>query len=101
MAITFIGTVVAKPETRNELENLLAQQVDPTRAEPGCINYDFHVDTADACVFVFYENWVSQADLDPYVHAASRAVDVPARQVARKTDRDSLSSDAQRPLQHD
>jgi len=56
MHFTLIGTVVAKDETRVELRNLLADQVAPTRAEPGCVNYDFHVDATDPNVFVFYEN---------------------------------------------
>lgn len=67
MAITIIGTVTAKPETRAELLDLLARQVEPTRAEPGCINYDFHVDAEDQCVYVFYENWRSQSDLDAHL----------------------------------
>ncbi len=33
-----------------ELYDLLASQVDPTRAEEGCINYDFHVDAKDPAV---------------------------------------------------
>lgn len=65
--VTIIGTVMAKPETREELAGLLASQVTPTRAEPGCMNYDFHVDAADPCCFVFYENWRSQADLDAHL----------------------------------
>ena len=65
--VTIIGTVTARPETRSELLTLLADQVAPTRAEPGCLNYDFHVDAADACCFVFYENWQSQADLDAHL----------------------------------
>ena len=64
---TIIGTVVAKPDTREELQAILAAQVDPTRAEEGCINYDFHVDASDPCVFVFYENWRSQEDLDNHL----------------------------------
>ncbi|OHV80995.1 putative quinol monooxygenase [Ensifer sp. LCM 4579] len=67
MAVTIIGTVIAHPETRAELEDLLAAQVAPTRAEPGCINYDFHVDAGDPCVFVFYENWKSQEDLETHM----------------------------------
>jgi quinol monooxygenase YgiN len=63
--VTIIGTVIAKPETREELQTLLAAQVAPTRAEPGCINYDF--DANDPCVFVFYENWRSQPDLDAHM----------------------------------
>lgn len=65
--VTIIGTVTAKPETRDELHGLLAAQVVPTRAEPGCINYDFHVDAADPCCFVFYENWRRQADLEAHL----------------------------------
>jgi quinol monooxygenase YgiN len=65
--VTIIGTVTAKPETRAELHALLVKQVEPTRKEAGCINYDFHVDAEDPCVFVFYENWRSQADLDAHL----------------------------------
>lgn len=64
---TIIGTVTARPETREELARLLAAQVAPTRAEPGCINYDFHVDATDPCVFVFYENWTDRAALDAHL----------------------------------
>ena len=64
---TIIGTVTARPETRVELEDLLMAQVKPTRAEAGCINYDFHVDAADPCVFVFYENWTSRSALDTHL----------------------------------
>ncbi len=64
---TIIGIVVAKPEARAELLAILAAQVAPTRAEPGCMNYDFHVDAGDPCVFMFYENWHSKADLDAHL----------------------------------
>ena len=64
---TIIGTVTARPETREELASLLMAQVAPTRAEAGCINYDFHVDAADPCVFVFYENWTDRAALDAHL----------------------------------
>ncbi|UTH48889.1 antibiotic biosynthesis monooxygenase [Loktanella salsilacus] len=65
--VTIIGTVTAKPETRDELQALLSAQVAATRAEPGCLNYDFHCDAADSCCFVFYENWRTQADLDMHM----------------------------------
>ena len=64
---TIIGTVTARPETRQELAVLLAAQVAPTRAEAGCLNYDFHVDAANPCVFVFYENWTSREALDAHL----------------------------------
>jgi len=65
--VTIIGTVTAKPDTREELHELLAKQVVPTRDEEGCINYDFHVDATDPCRFVFYENWRTQEDLDAHL----------------------------------
>ena len=61
---TIIGTVVAKPETREELCRILMAQVAPTRAEQGCVSYDFHCDKADPNVFVFYENFVDRAALE-------------------------------------
>lgn len=64
---TIIGTVVARPETREELQAILSGFVEPTRAEDGCINYDFHVDPADPCVFMFYENWRTKDDLDRHL----------------------------------
>ena len=64
---TILGTVTARPETRAELATLLMAQVAPTRAEAGCIAYEFHVDAADPCVFVFYENWTDRAALDAHL----------------------------------
>ncbi|PHP26467.1 MULTISPECIES: putative quinol monooxygenase [Limimaricola] len=64
---TIIGTVVAKPDTRAELQEILHAQVEPTRAEAGCLNYDFHADAKDPCVFVFYENWTTLQDLDAHL----------------------------------
>jgi quinol monooxygenase YgiN len=64
---TIIGMVVGKDETRDELRRILTAQVAPTRAERGCINYDFHVDAEDPNVFMFYENWRSRADLDAHL----------------------------------
>ena len=65
--VTIIATLTARPETREELQVLLAAQVAPTRAEAGCLSYDFHADAADPCTFVFYENWRSQGDLDAHM----------------------------------
>ncbi len=67
---TIIGTVVAKPEKRDELIRILTAQVAPTRAEPGCINYDFHCDKSDPNTFVFYENFVSKEALEEHLKKA-------------------------------
>lgn len=67
MAVSLIATLTAQPETREELFRLLVDQVGPTQDEVGCIDYNLHVDARDSCVFVFYENWKSQADLDAHM----------------------------------
>jgi quinol monooxygenase YgiN len=64
---TTVALLTSKPETRDELRRILLAQVEPTRAEPGCISYDLHVDETDGCVFMFYENWRSKLDLDAHL----------------------------------
>jgi quinol monooxygenase YgiN len=64
---TIIGTVVAKPEKREEVFEILNAMVAPTRTEPGCVNYDFHCDQNDPNIFVFYENFVDDAALDIHI----------------------------------
>ena len=41
--------------------------VAPTRAEPGCINYDLHRSQDDASRFVLYEGWRGKAELDAHM----------------------------------
>lgn len=67
MIVSLIATLTAHPETREELFRLLVDQIRPTRAEHGCIDYNLHVDANDPRVFVFYENWENQADLDAHM----------------------------------
>ena len=66
-SVTIIATVIARPETREELQAILLSQVGPTRGEDGCVTYELHVDPADPCVFVFYETWRAQSDLDVHM----------------------------------
>ena len=64
---TLTATLHARPEKREELVKLLASFVDRSRAEPGCVDYHFHVSADDRNVFYFYENWTSRADLDRHL----------------------------------
>jgi quinol monooxygenase YgiN len=64
---TIIGTVVAKPERREEVFQILHAMVVPTRTESGCVSYDFHCDRNDPNTFVFYENFVDDAALDTHI----------------------------------
>jgi len=67
--LTVIARIKAKPgmenRVRQELEKLLA----PTRIEQGCINYDMHQSTSEPALFLFHENWTTEADLDRHLRA--------------------------------
>ncbi|WP_405827712.1 putative quinol monooxygenase [Streptomyces sp. NBC_00105] len=62
-----VGTARPKPERAEELKQLLLSFIEPTRQESGCLQYHFHEDRGDPGVFVFYEAWRSQADLDAHL----------------------------------
>ncbi|MBV8592487.1 MAG: antibiotic biosynthesis monooxygenase [Acetobacteraceae bacterium] len=64
---TVIGMLRAKPEKRQELEEILRRIVAPTRREEGCIDYHLHVSDADPNLFMFYENWRSREDLERHL----------------------------------
>ena len=62
--LTVTGFMTIEPGTEEillkEIDGLIAK----TRAEPGCLNYDFHQHNTDSHRFVFYENFVDQAAFD-------------------------------------
>lgn len=58
-----VAIFVAKPGKEAELEALLQTLVEPTRQEPGCLQYDLHVDIKEPRRFVFIERWESQEAL--------------------------------------
>jgi len=64
--LTIIARMRAKSGQEGRLREALQRLVAPTRAEPGCIAYDLHESLNDAALFLFYETWKSQADLDAH-----------------------------------
>ena len=64
---TLIGVIYGKPEHRATLTAILAAQVETTRRESGCLEYQFHVSQDDHDKFMFYENWTSPAALDEHL----------------------------------
>jgi quinol monooxygenase YgiN len=62
--LTLIAFLRAKPGADAELGRRLSALVEPTRLEPGCIDYQLHRSNSDPGLWVLYENWRSQADLD-------------------------------------
>ena len=64
----FILHAKTRPEKAEAFEALFRAYVEPSRAEPGCIEYHMLRDQEDPTLFIFYEIWESQAHLD--VHSS-------------------------------
>jgi quinol monooxygenase YgiN len=60
----FILYAKTRPEKAEAFETLFRAYVEPSRAEPGSIEYHMLRDQQDPTLFVFYEIWASQAHLD-------------------------------------
>ena len=61
--VTVVAKVVAKRESVERVRGELLSLITPTRKEEGCIEYRLHQDNEDPAVFIFYENWESEACL--------------------------------------
>ncbi|MBV4460438.1 MULTISPECIES: putative quinol monooxygenase [Pseudomonas] len=60
----FILHAKTRPEKAEAFEAFFRAHVEPSRAEPGCIEYHMLRDKHDPTLFIFYEIWESQAHLD-------------------------------------
>lgn len=82
MPLTIVARITAvagqEAKVRAALENLVA----PTRAEPGCIQYDLHQDNDDPRVFLFFENWESRALWQDHMNSAHIKANRPATEGA-------------------
>jgi quinol monooxygenase YgiN len=65
--VTVVARIKAKPGLESRVGAALEALVQPTRKEPGCINYDLHQSSDDKSLFLFYENWKSKGDLDKHL----------------------------------
>lgn len=64
----FILKAKTRPEMAEAFEQLFRPFVEPSRREPGCIEYHMLRDQLDPSLFVFFEVWANKAALD--VHSA-------------------------------
>jgi quinol monooxygenase YgiN len=68
--LTVVAIVYVKPGFEKQVEQELLKLVPLTHKEPGCLQYDMHVnidlDTlkVNPKMYLFYENWRSREDLD-------------------------------------
>ena len=64
------ATLKARTGAAPALLALSKKLIPLSRAEPGCIRYDFLQDTHEPDRFVFFELWKSRADLDLHFETA-------------------------------
>jgi quinol monooxygenase YgiN len=64
--VTVIAHFYAKPERRDELEQILIGWPELARREPGWVDYCLHRSEDDPNVFMFYENWRSRRDFEKH-----------------------------------
>jgi quinol monooxygenase YgiN len=67
MVLTVVATIKAKNDTADKVRARLSKLVEPTRKEKGCVEYSLYRDNDNPSVFIFYENWESQTDLDVHM----------------------------------
>jgi len=65
--VTVLALLRAKPGKEEAVRQGLLALLEPTRKEPGCINYDLHQSADTPGMFMFYENWKSKTDLDGHL----------------------------------
>ncbi|GAB3494287.1 putative quinol monooxygenase [Flexivirga lutea] len=65
IAVTAI--ITAKPGSETAVQAALTALVEPTRAEPGCVDYQLAVSTVDPTVFITTEKWRASSDLDAHL----------------------------------
>ena len=64
--IVLAAKFTGKLEARNELMHLAASMLAPSRAESGCISYNFYQQQPGYNDFLFFEEWADQASLDAH-----------------------------------
>jgi quinol monooxygenase YgiN len=66
-AVVLTATVKALPGHEAAVRQVLLDLVAPSRSEPGCLCYNLHESKDEPGLFLFYEQWASQAALDTHM----------------------------------
>jgi quinol monooxygenase YgiN len=72
-AIVLAGRFTAKAARRDELVALSQSMLAPSRAEDGCVSYDFLEEIGAPGNFLFFERWRNKAALDTHFAGAGFA----------------------------
>ena len=65
--LTVIAQVKALPGKESQLRQELLSLVAPSRKDAGCLNYDLHQGLDNPALFLFHENWTSEAHLERHL----------------------------------
>jgi quinol monooxygenase YgiN len=65
--IVIAAKMIGKPERRADILRLVATVAQPSRAEAGCITYNFYERQPPASEFLFFEEWADQAAVDSHL----------------------------------
>jgi len=69
MTIRVVARALARPGSRQDLQDALVAVLAPTRREPGCLRYELVQSTADPNEFVMLEEWRSESDIATHMQA--------------------------------
>ncbi|WP_029832096.1 putative quinol monooxygenase [Vibrio parahaemolyticus] len=72
--IHLVAEVKAYPDSKNQVSNLLAGLLEPTRQEEGCCQYELYLDEKVEGLFMFQEIWASQEALDKHLQSPHMAM---------------------------
>ena len=57
------GTIPLRPDSRDHALQLARRMADATRAEDGCISYDFYIGLSDPNTLMLFQEWESMEAL--------------------------------------
>ena len=66
-SITVTAQIKAKPGKESQVRQELLSLVAPSRKDAGCLNYDLHQALDNHALFLFHENWISEAHLEQHM----------------------------------
>ena len=65
--VTVVAQIKAKPGEESQVRKELLSLVAPSRKDAGCVNYDLHQAKDNPAMFLFHENWLSEALLEAHL----------------------------------
>jgi len=66
-SLTVVARIKAKPGKEDQVRQELLSLVGPSRKDVGCLNYDLHQALDNPAMFLFHENWTSEAHLEQHL----------------------------------